>query len=118
MGFQIRQTRPTTLQEAMEAAQNYENSTQSLRKSFKGSVKRERFKSGKRDQKDRRQRKHSYTSDTSSSNSSTTESYVTESFESDLGPSTGKRAAQNQKDKEPLKVKVEDDDQKQVMKSI
>ena len=30
MGFQIRQTRPATLQQAMEAAQNYENSAQSL----------------------------------------------------------------------------------------
>jgi hypothetical protein len=29
MGFQIRQTRPITLREAMEAAQNYENSAQS-----------------------------------------------------------------------------------------
>ena len=36
MGFQIRQARPTTLSEAMEAAQNYENSAQSLRKSLKG----------------------------------------------------------------------------------
>ena len=30
MGFQIRQARPTTLNEAMGAAQNYENSAQSL----------------------------------------------------------------------------------------
>ena len=30
MGFEIQQTRPTTLQEAMEATQNYENSAQSL----------------------------------------------------------------------------------------
>jgi hypothetical protein len=31
MGFQIRQTRPANLRDAMEAAHNYENSTQSLR---------------------------------------------------------------------------------------
>ena len=49
MGFQIRQARPTTLNEAMEAAQNYENSAQSLWKSLKGLEKREKSKSGKRD---------------------------------------------------------------------
>ena len=37
MGFQIRQTHPNTLREAMEAAQNYENSAQSLRKSLRQS---------------------------------------------------------------------------------
>ena len=36
MGFQIRQALPTSLREAMEAAQNYENSAQSLRKSLEG----------------------------------------------------------------------------------
>src|SRR5450759_2184760 len=40
MGFQIRQTRPATLRAAMEAAQNYENSSQSLRKSVKISEKK------------------------------------------------------------------------------
>ena len=35
MGFHIRQSRPASLREAMEAAQNYENSAQSLRKSLK-----------------------------------------------------------------------------------
>ena len=54
MGFQIQQSQPTTLQEAMEAAQNYENSAQSFRKSLKESEKREKSKSGKRDWKDRR----------------------------------------------------------------
>ena len=52
MGFQIRQARPTTLNEAIEAAQNYENSAQSLRKSLKGlekSLKREKSKSGRKD---------------------------------------------------------------------
>jgi hypothetical protein len=37
MGFQIRHTRLETLREAMEAAQNYEKSAQSLRKSLKKS---------------------------------------------------------------------------------
>ena len=118
MGFQIQLTRPTIVQEAVEAVQNYENSAQSLWKSLKGSEKREKSKSKKRDQKDQRQRKHLDTSDTSSSSSSTAESSGTESSESDPGPSFGKRYARNRKGKEILKVKVEDDDQKQVMKNI
>ena len=43
---------------------------------------------------------------------------MTKSSESNPGPSTEKQAARDRKGKEPLKVKVEDDDQKQVMKSI
>ena len=115
MGFQIRQARPTTLQEAMEAAQNYENSAQSLRKFLKGIEKREKSKSGK---KDWRRKKHSDTSETSGSNSSTAGSSTTESSGTDSGPSSGKRSNRNQKGKEIRKVKVEDDDQKQIMKNI
>ena len=115
IGFQIRQARPTTLNEAMEAAQNYENSAQSLRKSLKGLEKREKLKSGK---KDRRQKKHSDTSETSGSSSSTVGSSNTESSGSDSGPSSGKRSNRNRKGKEIRKVKIEDDDQKRFMKSI
>ena len=115
MGFQIRQAQPTTLQEAMEATQNYENSAQSLRKSLKGLEKRERSKSGR---KDWRRKKHLDTSETSGSSSSTVGSSITESFGSDSGPSSGKRSNQNRKGKEIRKVKMEDDDQKQKMKSI
>ena len=115
MGFQIRQARPTTLNEAMEAAQNYENSAQSLRKSLKGLEKREKLKSGK---KDRRRKKHSDTSETSDSSSSTRRSSNTESSGSDLGPSSGKRSNRNRKGKEIRKVKIEDDEQKQFMKNI
>ena len=89
MGFQIRQARPTTLQEAMEAAQNYENSAQSLRKSLKGLEKKERSKSKK---KDRRRKKHSDTSETSGSSTSTAGSFVMESSGIDSGPSSGKRS--------------------------
>jgi hypothetical protein len=39
MGFQIRQTRPANLRDAMEAAHNYENSAQSLRKAVRRSEK-------------------------------------------------------------------------------
>ena len=115
MGFQIRQARPTTLNEAMEAAQNYENSAQSLQKSLKGLEKREKLKSGK---KDRRRKKHSDTSETSGSSSSTGGSSNTESSGSDLGLSSGKRSNWNRKGKETRKVKIEDDEQKQFMKNI
>ena len=58
------------------------------------------------------------TSDTSSSSSSTAGSSVTESSGSDSGPSFGKPSSRNQKGKESQKVKVKDDDQKQIMKNI
>ena len=115
MGFQIRQARPTTLNEAMEAAQNYENSAQSLRKSLKGLEKREKSKSGR---KERSRKKQSDTSETSGSGSSTTGSSITESSGSDSGPSSGKKSNRNRKGKELRKIKIEDDDQKRFMKSI
>ena len=115
MGFQIRQARPTSLCEAMEAAQNYENSAQSLRKSLKGLEKREKEKSGK---KDRRRKKHSDISETSGSGSSTTGSSIMESSGSDSGQSSGKKSKRDRKGKELRKVKIEDDDQKRFMKSI
>ena len=99
----------------MEAAQNYENFAQSLRKSLKGLEKQERSKSGK---KDRRWKKHSDTSETSGSSSLTAGISIPKSSGSDLGPSFGKRSNRNRKGKEIQKVKVEDDDQKQIMKSI
>ena len=115
MGFQIRQARPTTLNEAMEAAQNYENSAQSLRKSLKGLEKREKLKTGK---KDWRRKKHSDTFETSGSSSSTTGRSITECSSSDSGPSSGKISNRNRKGKEIRKVKIEDDDQKRFIKSI
>ena len=115
MGFQIRQARPTSLREAMEAAQNYENSAQSLWKSLKGLEKREKEKSGK---KDRRRKKHSDTSETFGSGSSTAGSSITDSSGSDSGQSSGKKSKRDRKGKELRKVKIEDDDQKRFMKSI
>ena len=47
MGFQIRQSRPATLREAIESIQNYENSAQSLRRSIKKSEKMEKRRSKK-----------------------------------------------------------------------
>ena len=100
MGFQNCQTQPTTLQEATEVAQNYENSAQSLRKSLKGIEKREKSKLGKKDQKDQRWKKHLDTSDISSSSSSTAESSVTESSGSNSGPLSRKRSSRNRKGKQ------------------
>ena len=123
MGFQIRQTRPATLQQAMEAAQNYENSAQSLRKSLRGSERREKSKTRRKDWKIRKRSKHSDSSSTSSSNSSNGVSSIMNSSDSDQGASSGKHGSRNRnlkakKGKEPMKVKLEDGDQKAFMKNI
>ena len=107
----------------MEATQNYKTSAQSIRKSLRGSEKREKSKNRKKNQKNRKRRKHSDSSSTSSSSSSSGVSSVTDSSDSDQGTSSGRRGSQNreQKDKkfkEPVKVKLENDDQKAVMKNI
>ena len=111
MGFQIQQTRLATLQQAMEAAQNYENSAQSLRKSLRGSEKKEKSKTRRKDRKSRKRSKYLDSSNTSSSNSSSGVSSVTNSSDSDQGPSSGKHGSQNRnlkdkKGKEPVKVKI------------
>ena len=107
----------------MEAAQNYGNSALSLRKSLRGSEKREKSKKRRKDWKNRKRRNHSNSSSTSSSNSSSGVSSVTDSSDSDQGTSSGRCGSRirNQKDKkgkEPVKVKLEDDDQKVFMKNI
>ena len=114
MGFQIRQTRPSNLQQAIEAAQNYENSAQSLRKSLKRSKEK-----GKGRKKDRKRRKQD-TSDSeseSSSNSSSASSSDTESSESKSRTLFGKQRSKD-KSKTTTKVKEETDDLKKVTKSI
>ena len=79
MGFQIRQSRPATLREAMEAAQNYENSSQSLRKALKRSER----KDVKQYRKDRSRKKYSDSDDSSSSSESDSGTSTSESSESD-----------------------------------
>ena len=115
MGFQIRQTRPKTLREAMEAAQNYENSAQSLRKSV-----RQAEGTGKKHRRGRR--KYSSPSETSSSSESGTAS-TSSSSESEAAVNTKTRNRQsgsgkNRKGKELAKVKVEEDDSWKMMKNI
>ena len=79
MGFQIWQARPATLREAMEAAQNYENSAQSLQKSLKRSER----KGVKHYKKKRRRRKHSESDNLSSSSGSDTATSDSKSSKSD-----------------------------------
>jgi hypothetical protein len=72
MGFLIRQTRPATLRDAMDAAANYENSAKSLRNSSRKS-KKEKGKSKKKDRKSRH-RKRASESESSSESSNTEDS--------------------------------------------
>ena len=116
MGFQIRHTRPGNLQQAMEAAQNYENSAQSLCKSFKRSKEKDKGKSKKKDRKGRK-RDTSDSESESASDSSSTSSSDTESLESESGTSSGKRKSKD-KGKLTTKVKEETEDFKKVTKSI
>ena len=120
MGFQIRQTRPATLQEAVEAAQNYENSAQSLRKSLKHTEKR-----GKKIRKEReRRRRHESSSEDSdsTSKSDSTSSSSDQSEEDSRGASKRRggssRDSRPRRNRELIKVKVEDDDSRKVMKEM
>ena len=115
MGFQIRQARPTSLREAMEAAQNYENSAQSLRKSMK--------RSGKKAQKKKKERRKK-SSESEPSDSSTGSGSATSpspSSDSDRETRARNRNRGNEKGRRStalVKVKVEEDESRKVMKSI
>ena len=116
MGFQIRQTRPATLREAMEAAQNYENSLQSLRKSLKRSEDKKR-KHGRKGQKN--------ASTFESNSSSQSEESTSESSSPDEEPANSSRTRRysgnrkEQKGRELIKVKVEEEeDSRRMMKNI
>ena len=86
MGFQIRQTRPGNLQQAMEAAQNYKNSAQSLRKSLKRGKEKDKGKGRKKDRKGRKRDTSDSESESSSDSSSDSNSDM-ESLESESGTS-------------------------------
>ena len=116
MGFQIRQIRPGNLQQAMEAAQNYKSSAQSLRKSLKRSKEKDKGKGRKKDQEGRK-RDTSDSESESSSDSSFASSLDTESSESDSGTSSRKRRSKD-KSKTTTKVKEEKDELKKVTKMI
>ena len=114
-GFQIRQTRPATLRKAMEAAQNYENSAQSLRKSLKQSEKGRKHH--------RRRRKYSSTFESSSSSKSRATTSESSSSDEEVASSSKirnchSRIGKEWKGKELIKVKVEEDDSQKMMKNI
>ena len=119
MGFLIRQTRPETLRQAMDAASNYENSAQSLRKSLRRSERKEKEKNKKSDRKSKHRKKVS----DSESSSETTGSEVSDpdSSSSDEGRSVSpprRSSGRRSREKTVVKVKTEDTDSKKVMKSI
>jgi len=115
MGFQIRQTRPATLQAAMETAQNYENSVQSLRKARRR---------GKTIHKPRKGSRYSGSEDpTSRSSSSSNTSDSTNSDASSPSPKRASSSRKGRKDPHPTKAKVkkeapEDSESKKMMKDI
>ena len=98
------------LQDAMEIAQNYENSTQSLWKSLKRSER----KGKKHYWKERRWRNHSESDDSSSSSGLDIATSNSKSLESDPGTGTrnrnrGHSSFQERKGKNIIKVKTEED---------
>jgi hypothetical protein len=92
MGFQIRQTRPANLRKAMEAAHNYENSAQSLRKAVRRSEKKDKGKRKKDDRKDRRRRKHSDSDSDSESSDSEDSDSASSGSEEERSPSPPRRS--------------------------
>jgi hypothetical protein len=120
MGFQIRQTRPANLRDAMEAAHNYENSAQSLRKAVRRSEKKDKGKGKKEDRKDRRRRKFSDSDSNSDSSDSDESNSASSGSEEERTPSPPRRTHRSKgaKEKAIVKVKTEDPEQRRMMKSI
>jgi hypothetical protein len=117
MDFQIRQTRPANLREAMEAAHNYENSAQSLRKAVRQSEKKDKEKGKKEDRKDRRRRKFSdLDSDSESSDSDESDSASSGSEEErSQSPRRWSHHSKGAREKAIVKVKTEDPEQRRMM---
>ena len=116
MGFQIRQYRPETLRDAMEAAQNYENSVQSLRKSLRKSEEKGR-------KHRRRRRKYSSSSESDSTSKSETTTSTSSSSGGNMADNYRNRnrhsgTGKDKKGKEIVKVKIEEDDSRKMMKNI
>jgi hypothetical protein len=120
MGFQIRQTWRANLREAMEAAHNYENSAQSLRKAVRRSEKKDKGKGKKDDRKDRRRRKYSDSDSDSESSDSEDSDSASSGSEEERSPSPPRRSHRSKgaKEKAIVKVKTEDPEQRRMMKSI
>jgi hypothetical protein len=120
MGFLIRQTRPRTLKDAMDAAANYENSAQSLRKSMKRSKEREKQKDRKHDRKAKHRKQNTDSESSSESSGSEDSGSSSSSSDGDRSRSPPRRSSKSKglKEKALVKVKVEDTDSRKMMKSI
>jgi hypothetical protein len=120
MGFQIRQTRPRTLRDAMDAAANYENSAQSLRKSLKRSENQEKKRNKKSDRKSKHRKKVSDSESSSEISGSEVSDPSSSSSEEEQSESPPRRSSKRrgQREKTVVRVKTEDPDSKKVMKSI
>jgi hypothetical protein len=120
MGFQIRQTRPANLRDAMEAAHNYENSAQSLRKVVSWSEKQDKGKGKKDDRKARRRRKFSDSDSDSGSSESEENGSASSGSEEERSPLPPRRSHRSRgvREKATVKVKMEDPESRRMMKSI
>jgi hypothetical protein len=110
MGFQIRQTRPTNLRDAMEADHNYENSAQSLWKAVRRNEKKNEGNGKKEDRKDRRRRKFSDSDSNSESSDSDESDSASSGSEEERSPSPPRRSHRSKgaREKAIVKVKTED----------
>lgn len=119
MGFHVRQARPLTLQDAMEAAQNYENSKQSLRQSRR----RSKTEGSEHDRKVRKKKKKyssSGSSDSSSGSSPDTRSSEYSSSEEETRPQrvSSSKIRRKGHTRGTGKVKEEVPDGQQMMRDI
>jgi hypothetical protein len=106
MGFQIRQTRPTNLRDAMEADHNYENSAQSLWKAVRRNEKKNEGNGKKEDRKDRRRRKFSDSDSNSESSDSDESDSASSGSEEERSPSPPRRSHRSKGAREKAIVKV------------
>jgi hypothetical protein len=120
MGFQIQQTRPANLRDAMEVAHNYENSAQSLRMAVRQSEKQDKGKGKKEDRKSRRRRKFSDSDSDSESSDSEESDSASSGSEEERSPSPPRRSHRSKvtREKAIVKVKTKDPEQRRMMKSI
>jgi hypothetical protein len=120
MDFQIRQTRPANLRDAMEAVHNYENSAQFLRKVVRRSEKKDKGKGKKEDRKDRRRWKFSDSDSDSESSDSDKRDSASSGSEEERSPSPPRRSHRSKgaREKAIVEVKTEDPEQRRMMKSI
>jgi hypothetical protein len=104
----------------MEAAHNYENSAQSLRKAVRRSKKQNKGKRKKDDQKARRRRKFSNSDSDSESSESEDSGSASSGSEEERSPLPPRRSHRSRgaREKATVKVKTEDPESRRMMKSI